>query len=97
MRKAFAVLPLLMLGGCAFTRAPEQAGVWGDCNQFAWSGGYPVASGADYGGNPNFLYLPGEAPVWISREPIIRHLEIQDALRSYCERRMVPGGMARPG
>ena len=89
------VLPLLLLvssllGSCVLQQVPDQYGRWGSCDEFAWSGGYPIAWGGDLGGNPNFLYLPNQAPVRISNDFLQRHLEITDALRSWCERNMTP-------
>ena len=79
------LLPLL-LAGCVMSHGPDQLGRYQSCDAFAASGGYPIASGADYGGNPNFLYLPGQDPIRISNNFLQRHLEIEDALRDYCER-----------
>ena len=89
-----ALTVLLSVSACVFERGPEPelGGRWDSCTSFAFSGGYPIASGADYGGNPNFLYLPGQAPVPLSHDELIRHLEIEDALTSYCNRVLVPRG-----
>jgi hypothetical protein len=84
-----AFIPLL-LAACVMRQAPDQYGRWDSCDAFAWSGGYPIAWGADLGGNPNFLYLPNQAPVRISNDFLQRHLEITDALRDWCQRNMTP-------
>ena len=85
-----AILLPLLLAACVMQQVPDAYGRWGSCDEFAWSGGYPVAWGADLGGNPNFLYLPNQAPVPISRDFLTRHLEITDALRDWCQRNMKP-------
>jgi hypothetical protein len=79
------VLPLL-LAGCVFSNGPDQYGRYENCDAFAASGGYPIASGGDLGGNPNFLYLPGQDPIPLDRDYLSRQLEMMDALRDWCER-----------
>ena len=86
MRWLLSPLLPLLLAGCAMSHGPDQLGRYESCDAFAASGGYPIAYGADYGGNPNFLYLPGQDPIRISSDFLQRHLEITDALRDYCER-----------
>jgi hypothetical protein len=85
MRWSLPLFLPLLLAACA-GHGPDQYGRYENCDEFAWSGGYPIASGADYGGNPNFLYLPGQDPIRISNDFLTRHLDITDALRDYCER-----------
>lgn len=97
MRLGFVTAALTMLltvSGCVFERQPdpELGGRWDSCASFAFSGGYPIAKGGDYGGNPNFLYLPGQAPISLSHDELLRHLEIEDALTEYCKRSLVPRG-----
>lgn len=89
-----ALVFALATSGCTFERTPdpELGGRWDSCQSFAFSGGYPIASGADYGGNPNFLYLPGYKPVPIDHDELLRHLEIEDALMKYCQQVLVPHG-----
>ena len=79
------LLPLL-LAGCVMGHGPDQYGRYQSCEAFAASGGYPIASGGDLGGNPNFLYLPGEKPIRLSGEYLQRQLDTMDALRDWCER-----------
>ena len=95
-----ALLLLVALAACEFSRQPERAAgpsgpaQWDSCTSFAFSGGYPIASGGDYGGNSSFLYLPGQRPVPLETgNYVTRELEIQDALTDYCRRVMVPRGM----
>src|SRR3954469_14919328 len=83
------IIPLLF-AACVMRQAPDPYGRWGSCDEFAWSGGYPIAWGGGLGGNPNFLYLPEQAPIRISRDFLTRHLEITDALRDWCQRHMRP-------
>ena len=97
MRKLLVPLVMatsLVLASCVFERRPEPelGGRWDSCTTFAFSGGYPVAWGGDYGGNPNFLYLPGQRPVPLSGEYLQRRLETEDALMDYCRRNLVPQG-----
>ena len=91
--RRITLLPLaatLFLAACVFQQVPDQYGRWRSCDEFAWSGGYPIAWGADLGGNPNFLYLPDQSPVPLSQDFLQRHLEIEDALRDWCRRHGVP-------
>ena len=86
MRWSLPLLLPLLLAGCVLRNGPDQYGRYESCDAFAASGGYPIASGADYGGNPNFLYLPGQKPIPLSGDYLSRQFETMDALRDYCER-----------